>query len=295
MNKNLPRIADNSLVEISLKQSPKKRHFSLSTLLIEILMFLVTIVFLVPIWMTLVNSFNSQFDASYLHLSIPAKLHIENYLIVLRESSVLKGLFNGLLLAISSTIIIVLTSSMAAFYISRTDSKFAHAMFSIFIIGNVIPLAIVPTYYLVRLLQIRDTYLSLILVFSAAIIPFAIFLFTGFIKTIPRELDEAALIDGSSQFQVFSQIVLPLLKPITTTVTTFSFIWVWNDSQIQMYLSNSDKWTMPMTVYEFYGRFAQHWELVFGDVIVSMIPCLILYMFLQRYIIAGLTAGAVKG
>lgn len=289
-NKDLQNISDLHLE----KNTVSDRNIS-GKIFLEIFMVLVAIVFLVPIWMTIINSLKGSFEAATLSLSFPTKLHFENYLTVFRESYAFRGLLNGLFIATTSTLIIVGVTAMAAFYTSRAGTKLAHIMYLIFVSGLILPIALVPTYYLLNILQIRGTYLALILVFSANILPFAVFLFTGFIKTIPRQLDEAALIDGCSQFRVFYQIILPLLQPITTIVVVFSFIWIWNDSMLQLYFADSDKWTMPMTVYAFFGKYTQNWNLVFADVIVTVIPCFILYICLQKYIVTGMTAGAIKG
>jgi raffinose/stachyose/melibiose transport system permease protein len=126
--------------------------------------------------------------------------------------------------------------------------------------------------------------------------PFTTMIFTGFIKGIPRELDEAAVIDGIRGFSLFVQIIFPLLKPVIATAGALNFMWVWNELQIPMYLLNSStKWTLPLSVFNFYGQFSRSWNLVCADVVLVSIPVVLAYIFAQKYIINGMIAGAVKG
>ena len=120
--------------------------------------------------------------------------------------------------------------------------------------------------------------------------------FSSYIVGIPRELDEAAVIDGCTGFSLFIRIIMPLLKPVTATTGILNFMWVWNDFQYPMYLLNtSSKYTLPMSIYSFYGTFNRSWNLVCADMVLVSLPVILLYLFAQKYIIAGMTAGAVKG
>ena len=133
------------------------------------------------------------------------------------------------------------------------------------------------------------------MIFTTYGLPMAVFLYTGFIKTVPRELDEAAFIDGCGPVRLFYQIIFPLLKPVTMTIFILSFIGAWNDVMIPMFFSNSGKWALPLTVYNFYGGYVKSWNYIFADIIITISPLLLVYIFAQKYVIAGMTAGAVKG
>ena len=138
--------------------------------------------------------------------------------------------------------------------------------------------------------------IGLVFVYAAIYLPFSVMLYSSFIKTLPVELDEAGVIDGTTGFNLFWRIIFPLLRPATMTVGVLAFMWVWNDFQYPLYLLNSSgKWTLPLSVYSFYGQYSRSWNLVCADMVIVSIPVVLIYIFAQRYIVSGMTAGAVKG
>ena len=137
---------------------------------------------------------------------------------------------------------------------------------------------------------------SVVFVYAALNTAFSIFLYTGFVKSLPKALDEAAFIEGANIFQVYLKIVTPLLLPVNATVAIMVFMGVWNDISIPLYfLPDSSKWTMPLSVYNFYGMYSREWNLIFADLVLTSLPVIILYVFAQRFIVSGMTAGAMKG
>ncbi len=251
-------------------------------------------VFVAPLWMVLVNSFKEKKEAAHFAVAFPKEWLISNYAEVFENASVLKAFFNSMVLSVGTVLIVLAVSLMAAFAIARSSSRLATVCYYIFLCGLIIPLAFIPTYLVLDTLNLLDTYLGLILVSAAYGFPMAIFLYTGFMKTIPRELDEAAALDGCPPFRLIFQIIVPLLKPVTMTVLILNFVGTWNGVQIPLYFATSDKWGLPLTVYNFYGAHASSWNLVFADIIITVLPLLVLYLFGQKYIISGMTAGAVK-
>lgn len=155
----------------------------------------------------------------------------------------------------------------------------------------------VPTAFVNTLIfGILKTVIVTILVYGAMYLPFSSMVFGSFIKGLPRELDEAAVMDGCQGTKLYVQIIMPLLKPVIATTAVLNFMWIWNDLQTPLYLLNSsDKWTMPLSVYNFYGQFNQSWNLVCADMVLVFIPVVLLYIFAQKYVVFGMTAGAVKG
>ncbi len=261
---------------------------------IEVVMFCIVLVYIIPIWMVLINSLKTTEEANKFELSFPKVWHFENYVKVFTESSAFRAFLNGLTISVCVGIVAVFLTSMAAFFISRSSTKFAKFSYSYFVSGLIIPVAVIPTYFALLSLKLNNTYIGLILVFITYTIPLSIFLYAGFIKTVPREMDEAAIVDGCGSFRMFFKVVFPLLSPVTITVVVFNFIGVWNDVTTFLYFAGGDKWALPMTVYVFFGKYNQYWNLVFADIIFTIIPCLLLYIFGQRYVVAGMTAGAVK-
>jgi raffinose/stachyose/melibiose transport system permease protein len=179
--------------------------------------------------------------------------------------------------------------------IARRKERVTNACYYLFVLGLIVPIAFIPTYLVLNTLHLLGTYAGLILIFSTYGLPISVFLYAGFIKTIPSQLDEAAILDGCGPIRLFFQMIFPLLKPVTVSLFIFNFVGAWNDVMIPLFFSNSDKWALPLTVYNFYGTYQQSWNLIFADIIITVFPLLIIYIFGQKYIVSGMTAGAVKG
>lgn len=261
----------------------------------EALLLGMTLLFLFPMYMVIVNSFKSEKDAAFFSIDFPKKLLIENYVTVFNEGHIVRSFLNGFSLAAITCILTIVLSSMAAFYIARAQNKLARLSYYFFISGLIIPVAIIPLFFMVVRMGLINTYSLLVLLFLTGSFPISVFIFTGFIKTIPRELDEAAIIDGVGKLGLFFQVIFPLLKSAIITIGIITFMGVWNDIMTQLYFATPEKWTMPMTVYRFMGMYSNQWNLVFADLIVTSIPTIIIYMIGQKYMVSGITAGAVKG
>nr|WP_255525976.1 MULTISPECIES: carbohydrate ABC transporter permease [unclassified Oceanispirochaeta] len=246
--------------------------------------------------MVVLGSFKTKGDAAHFALSFPDPWQFKAYIHVISESSFLRSFFNSVFLTTVSTIFVLLFSAPAAFVIARRDSKAMKIVFLSFMLGIIAPLSVIPTVVLIRTFNLYGSYWSGIFLYLARFIPWSLFLVTGFVKTIPRELDEAAILDGCSPLRMFWQIIMPLLRSILLTSVVFIAMNVWNDFQIPIYFfSSSDKWTMPLLVFNFFGQYMRQWNLVFACLILTALPISILYLFVQKYIIAGMTQGAVKG
>lgn len=170
---------------------------------------------------------------------------------------------------------------------------------SLIIVGLTLPLAMVPTYFMLNKLHLSTgigAYAGAILVYVASNFAFAFFLFTGFMKGVPVQIDEAAIIDGATPLKLFFSVIFPLLKPINVTVAISVAMGVWNDFNISLYLLNSpERSTAVLSTYLFMGQKASSWNLLFTDVVLVSLPMIFVYLILQKQIVAGLTAGAVKG
>lgn len=263
----------------------------------KIIVFLVSLVYIIPVWMVLINSFKTSADANMMGIFFPVdgRFHFENYIQVFNEGGIARAFINGLVEATASVILIIIAASTAAFVIARNNSRLTNSIFLLFIMGLIVPVAYIPTYLVLDRLHLLDTYAGIILIFTTYGLPQSLFLYVQFIKTIPRELDEAAILDGCSSLQLFSKIIFPLLRPITATVFILSFVGAWNDVMIPMFFVNGNKWALPLTVYNFYGGYMKSWNLVFADIIITIAPLIIIYLFAQKHIEEGMTAGAVKG
>lgn len=171
-----------------------------------------------------------------------------------------------------------------------------NAAYYYFIFGLTATMRLVTTYFLLLKLQLLETYTGVIFVFVAVNLPFAVMTFASFVKGIPREIDEVALIDGCNTMQMFFKVLIPIMKPAVITNLIIAAISIWNNFQIPLYLmSSSDRTTIPMMVYNFYGLYARDWQYVFAAIMFTVLPIVLLYLCLQKYIVEGMTAGAVKG
>ena len=267
------------------------------TWLVKVILFICSLFYVVPIWMVLVNSFKAPADANMMSIGFPedSTIHLENYITVFEEGGIARAFFNGLLEASVSTVIIIIAASACAFVIARMKGKVYSIIYYAFVAGLIVPAAYIPTYLVLNTLNLLDTYSGIILIFSTYGLPMAVFLYVGFIKTIPKELDEAAIVDGCSSFRLFAQIIFPLLKPVTATQFILSFVGAWNDVMNPMFFTNGSKWALPLTVYNFYGANIKHWNLIFADIVITVLPLVLVYLCCQKHIISGMTAGAVKG
>jgi raffinose/stachyose/melibiose transport system permease protein len=228
-------------------------------------------------------------------LAWPTVWQFANYATVVRQGRLIQGFLNSILYASVSTAVAVLSCAMAAFVLSRKQTRMNIGLFYFFLIGLFFPINYVTLGKIMQMTKIANTRFGLIIAFTSSMIPFCIFVIRNFIGTIPTELDEAATIDGSSPLLLFFRIILPLLKPILVTAFILQFMGVWNDFMTPLYLSGkSSMWPMNLAIYNFFGKEKSSWNLVFADIVLNVIPVLVIYLFGQRYIVGGLTSGAVK-
>lgn len=258
-------------------------------------LFCLSALFLYPAWMVIVNSLKEYRYAIEFGIWFKGRILFENYIDLFTIINIPRAFFNAVVIAGSTMVLAMLLSATGAFIIARRQSTVTSVLYSIYLSALIVPGASVPTYLVLRFFGLIDTYHGLIIIFVVLCIPFNTFFYTGFIKGVPRELDEAARIDGCGLLRLFFTIVLPLLKPVTMTLAVFNFMGVWNDLSTYIYFSNPDKWVLPLTVYKFIGEFNVQWNYVFAHVMVCSLPVIIFYGFAQKYIVAGMTAGAVKG
>ncbi|MCF0132806.1 MAG: carbohydrate ABC transporter permease [Blautia sp.] len=263
--------------------------------MLEIILWLFSVVTIYPILMVVFTSFKGKGESSYMSIKLPKEWHFENYLTVL-EKNFVQSLGNSVFITLISVALIVTLAAFLSFIIVRRDDMICRIAYKAVTLGIIAPFAAMPTIQLMQKLGIYGSRFGLCLVYSALYMPFTAMMFTSFIKGIPRELDEAAVMDGAIGARLFVLVILPLLKPVLATTGILSFMWVWNELQIPMYLLNSSsKWTLPLSVYNFYGQFSHSWNLVCADVVLVSLPVVLIYIFAQKWVISGMTAGAVKG
>lgn len=266
----------------------------LINIIVELMMLCLSLIIIVPILLMILGSFKDAAEAAKVSLSLPGEWNFDNYVFAFKEGKMARAFFNSVFITFCSVFITVICSSACGYVVSRRKNGLSKGIYNYFFIGMVAPYQIVTTFLLFKFCHISG-YLSVIILFIAINLPFSIILFEGFIKNIPLDIDESAAIDGSSPLRTFSSIIFPLLKPVTVTCIITVSIAVWNEFMIPLYLLSSSKyWTLPLTVYNFFGQYSSNWNYVFANLIICSLPILILYLLLQKHIIAGMTAGAVK-
>jgi raffinose/stachyose/melibiose transport system permease protein len=263
---------------------------------LEIVMLVLSLIVAAPLLLVVFGSFKSPAEALRYDLMPPSRWHPGNYLEVLEKSNIAAAFCNSTLITALVTGVTVLVSSLAAFIISRRNDRLCRLMDVYFSLALIIPMAVVPTIILLRKMLLMNTKSGLILVLIAFNISWSMFVLTAFMRTIPREMDEAAIIDGCGPLRLFYQVIFPLLKPVIMTNVVIIGMGTWNDLTTPLYMLNSSRnITMPLTVLNFMGRYFSQWNLIFADLVLVGLPMVLMYAFLQKYIVSGVTAGAVKG
>jgi raffinose/stachyose/melibiose transport system permease protein len=256
-------------------------------------------VFLVPFAFIALTAAKSDREASLLTLSWPTEWRIvDNVREVLeaRDYLLIIAFINSVILTVASVAIMVVISAMAAFVLQRRAGRWNGLISFLVLSGLIIPPAVVPTIWVLQGIGLFKTMAGLILIEVAFGMSFCVLLFRAFIATIPRELDEAAIIDGAGPLRVFFQVVFPLLRSVIVTVVVVQSVVVFNDFVNPLYFLPGDQnATVQLTLFTFRSQFTTHYNLLFMDVLLITIPPLVMFVFFNRRIVAGMTAGAIKG
>jgi len=256
-------------------------------------------VFLIPFAFIILTASKTGAEAALFKFSWPSEFQLFQNIrevIVFGDNRMILATWNSTILTVFSVFLVVLFSTPVAYVMQRRLNRVASVASTIMLAGLIIPPTVVPTIFVLQWLGIYKTIFSLIMVEVAIQMPFAILVFRAFMASIPKELDEAAVLDGASPLRIFVSVILPLLRPAIVTVVVITAVTVYNDFTLPLYfLPGSENVTVQLTLYSFISQFSSQWHLLFADVIVITILPLIMFIFFQRQIVSGLTAGAVRG
>ncbi len=269
-------------------------------LIVGIAAILVTaVVFLIPFAFILSIALKPGPEAAELDFTWPQQFaFFENLVAVFeaRDWMLVTAFFNSTVITVVSVTFLVIFAAMVGWILQRRQSRLTGLINVLVLAGLIVPPAVVPTIWVLQGLGLFKTIPGLIFIEIAFGLSFCILIFRAFIATIPRELDEAALIDGAGPVRLFFQIVLPLLRSVIVTAVVVQAVFVFNDFVNPLYfLPGAQNATVQLTLYTFQGQFATQWNLLFMNILVITIPMLLLYIFFNRQIVAGLTSGAIKG
>ncbi len=260
---------------------------------------IIGIVFVVPFVFIVLTAAKTRQEAALFGFTWPSHFQLLQNLrdvLAFGDYRMFLALWNSTLLTVGSVALIVLLSAFVAFVLQRRRDRMASVVSSVMLAGLIIPPAVVPTIFLLQWIGLYKTLIGLIMVEVAFTMPFATLIFRAFMASIPSELDEAAIMDGASPLRVFFSIVMPLLKPAIVTVIVTSAVGIYNDFAGPLYfLPGSQNVTAQLTLFSFISQFSSQWNLLFADVLIITLPPLIMFMFFQRQIVSGTTAGAIKG
>lgn len=258
---------------------------------------ILAIIYIFPFIIILVNSLKTKMEIVVTPLGLPEKWQFGNYVEAFKTMKFGKAFLNSLVITVFSVTIIVVGSSMTAYLFARYKWRINKFLFFLLIATMIIPfqtlmIPLVSIYGNLGLMNNRATLIYMYLGFGASL---GVFLYHGFIKNIPKELEEAAMIEGYSTFKIFWKIIFPLLRPITATLVILDVLWIWNDFLLpSLILRHPDLRTIPLSTFYFYGSYSANWNLAMAGLVLSIIPVIIFYIFMQKYIIKGVMDGSGK-
>ena len=253
---------------------------------------------LTPLVLALVNSFKTNGEILTNVISLPKQATFENYIRSFDKMHYLRSLGNTIFLAGGSVVLIVLFSALAGWKLCRTKTRLSRFLLSLFIFSMLIPFSsiMIPLYKVVLVLNIKNSLFGLCFVYAGLGVSMAIFLYHGFVKGIPKELEEAAAIDGCTPLQTFFRIVFPMLKPVTATICITNVLWIWNDFLLPLIiLSDNKKYTLLLSTNTLFGQYSSDWSAILSALVIAALPVIAFYALLQKQILKGITDGAMKG
>ena len=253
---------------------------------------------LAPLVLALINSFKSNGEILTNVLSLPKVIDFNNYVRSFGKMHYLRSLGNTIFLAGGSVALIILFSALAGWKLCRTKTRLSRFLLSLFIFSMLIPFSsiMIPLYKVVLVLDIKNSLFGLCFVYAGLGVSMAIFLYHGFVKGIPKELEEAAAIDGCTPLQTFFRIVFPMLKPVTATICITNVLWIWNDFLLPLIiLSDNKKYTLLLSTNTLFGQYSSDWSAILSALVIAALPVIVFYALLQKQIVKGITDGARKG
>jgi raffinose/stachyose/melibiose transport system permease protein len=279
---------------LTFKRFMRKYFLGIVAILVSI------VVFIVPFAFIFLTAAKNPQESSLFEFSLPQQGWYlwENFLAVLqtRDFIIVRAFVNSTILTVVSVAIMVVFAAMVGYVLQRRRSRWNHLINFFVLAGLIVPPAVVPTIWVMQTLGIFKTMPGMILIEATFGLSFCILLFRAFIATIPREIDEAAIIDGAGPLRLFFRVIFPMLRSVTITVIVVQSVTVFNDFTNPLYfLPGDENATVQLTLFNYQSQFNTQYHLLFADILLITIPPLIMFMFFNRKIVAGLTAGAVKG
>lgn len=268
---------------------------------IFILLVLLALLFVAPLFIVFINSFKAKFDIIGSPFALPNAqtfVGLENYITGIKSSGIISSFFRSLFITVASVLLLVVCTSMTAWYITRVKSKFTKILYYLLVFSMIVPFQMVmfTMTYTAGKLSLNNL-IGIIFIYLGFGAGMSVFMMCGFMKSVPLEIEEAAMIDGCTPIQTFFMIVFPILKPTAVTVAVLNAMWIWNDYLLPYLVLGTDNKTMPVAIQlAMQGAYGSvNWGGFMAMLVIAIIPIVVFYLFCQKYIIKGVTAGAVKG
>lgn len=271
----------------------KKRRYWIQGTLV----FMMGIIFMMPVFLIVMNAFKSNPEIMLSFLSFPKTLYLHNFQEAMRLMNFWVSFRNTAVIAVGTVILSVIVSYMAAYGISHLKGKISDGFYLFFVLGQLVSIHTVMVYISVMAtkFQMNNTFWGLIVIHAGFNSAFGVMTYTGFLKSVPRELEEAAAMDGCSAFQIMTRIVLPLVKPTTMTVSVLYFLWSWNEFLLpSIMIGDSDLRPLTVNLNMFKNTSGTEWNYLIAGLTLTLIPIFVIYILAQKYITSGMMSGAVK-
>lgn len=291
-------IEKNKNTVTQVKNDTKRTSNLKEMILRQIPLVIYALLILVPLTLVFFASFKNLAQLYNDPLGVPHKWDLSNYIQLFSNENMFVYFKNSMVVTFTSVFFILLLGSMISYAIIRLPKWWGNILFAFVTVGMMIPTQVnmIPVYILFAKLNLLNKHLGLIIITVAMLLPICVFILTGFMKTLPKGLIEAAMIDGASHWQIYSKIVLPLSLPSLASTAIFCFVISWNDLLYPLlFIKSNSLRTLPLALLQFQGEYLTNYPMIFAGVVAASIPMIIVYVFLQRYFIAGMTAGSMKG
>lgn len=265
---------------------------------VEIICILVGIIFVSPVFLVIINSFKPLGEILRTPFNLPENFSTENISYVITNMKYFTALKNTVIIAVIVVGVTVILAAMAGYKLTRTNTRTSKVITAILISSMLVPFQtyMIPIAKLASIFNINNSIFGYILIQIPLYAPMGIFMYEGFVKNVPLSLEEAAKLDGCSPFRTFFEVVFPLMKPTTASIVVLYTLWIWNDYALaNMMLTSQKNKTLTITIYSFFSSFTNRWDYALAALSLSIIPITVFYIIMQKHIVSGVTAGAVKG
>jgi raffinose/stachyose/melibiose transport system permease protein len=267
--------------------------------LASVALFIVAILYLYPLILVVINSFKTFSEIMTNVVALPSYFNLDNFRNAFTLMKYPHLFLNTLLVTVIGTCGVVLLSSLAGYKLSRTRTRYSWVIFLLCVAPMMIPFHsfMIALVKVAKTMHLTNSTYGLGVIYWGLGVPLSLFMYHGFVKTVPRDLDDCASIDGCSPFRAFFQVVFPLLQPVTVSVIVLNAMWMWNDFLLPLLVLSGEKkaMTLQLAAYNFFGMYKIEWHYAMAGVLLTITPAVLFYLALQRHVVKGMVAGAVKG